>query len=177
ATIVPSSFVSRKTLTPYYNARRRQSGPAGPRERRFSAMRAFEALVMLERVDDDDDGRPHQDDEQGREDAADHGEEHFQRGLRGLLLGTLTATAPHLFRLDAEHLGDADAELLGLDQRLDEGVQLLDAGAAAHVIERLQSRPTEADLVEHLRELVREGVLELFRQPADAGVEAQTGLD
>src|SRR5437870_3315108 len=123
ATTVPSGFVSRKTLTPYY------TGPAGPRERRFSARRAFEAfvarLMVLERVDDDDDGGAHQDDEQGREDAADHREEHLQRGLSGLFLGTLTATTPHLFRLDTEDLGDTNTELFGLNQRLDEGVKLL----------------------------------------------------
>src|SRR2546422_6987719 len=108
---------------------------------------------MLERMDNDDYCWPHQDDEQGREDAADHREEHFQRGLRGLLLRPLPAAAPHLFRLDAEHFRDTDTELFRLDQRLDEGVELLDAGAASHVIERLQARPAEPDLVEHLREL------------------------
>src|SRR6202022_2655105 len=138
---------------------------------------AIARLVMLERVDDDDDGGAHQDDEQGREESADHREEHFQRGLRGLLRRSLTAAAPHLFRLDAEYLRDTDAELLGLDQGLDEGVQLLHAGAAAHVIERLQPWPAEPDLVEHLRELVGERVLELFREPSDGGVETEARLD
>ena len=56
-------------------------------------------------------------------------------------------------------------------------MQLLDAGAAAHVIEGLQPRPAEPDLVEHLRELVRERVLELFRQTSDGGIEAEARLD
>src|ERR1700730_16007262 len=128
-------------------------------------------------MDNDDYRWAHQDNEQSREDAADHREEHFQRRLRGLLLRSLTAAAPHLFRLDAEHFRDTDAELLGLDQRLDEGVQLLDAGAAAHVVERLQPRPAEPDLVEDLGELVGERVLELFREASDGGVETKACLD
>src|SRR6266581_1789369 len=167
ATIVPSCLVSRKTLSPYYTALCAMGRWTPPRR----------YLFVLKRVDDDDDRWAHQDDEQGREDAADHREEHFQRSLRGLLFRPLTAAAPHLFRLDAEYFRDTDTELFRLDQRLDEGVQLLDAGAAAHVIERLQARPAEPDLVEHLRELVGERVLELFREPPDGGVEAEAGLD
>src|ERR1700736_4353784 len=60
ATIVPSCFVSRKTLSPYYS------------------LRHSSLALVLEGVDDDDDGRPHQHDEEGREDAADHREQHFQ---------------------------------------------------------------------------------------------------
>src|SRR2546426_6944752 len=175
ATTVPSRLVSRKTLSPYY------TGPAGPRERRFSAMRAFEAFVarlfVLERVDDDDDGRAHQDDEQGREDAANHREEHFQRRLGGLLLRPLPAAAAHFFGLNAQHLRDSHAELLGLDQRQDEGVQFLDPRAPAHVIERLETRPAEPDFIEDLGELIRQRILELLCQPADGGIEAEPGLD
>src|SRR5438445_5515530 len=65
-----------------------------------------------------DDRRPEEHDEQRREDAADHREEHLQRRLLTLLLGTLTALSADLLRLDAEHVGDADAELLRLDDRL-----------------------------------------------------------
>src|SRR5437899_11011709 len=97
------------------------------------------ALFVLERVDDDDDGGTHEHDEQGREDAADHREEHFQRRLSGLLLRPLPAAAAHLFRLNAEDLRDTDAELFRLDQGLDEGVQLFDARAAAHVIQRFET--------------------------------------
>src|SRR5438067_3606664 len=56
-------------------------------------------------------------------------------------------------------------------------MQLLDAGAAAHVVERLQARPAEPDLVEYLRELVGERVLEFFRQASDGGIEAEARFD
>src|SRR5881392_1904526 len=118
ATIVPSCFVSRKTLSPYYTV----LAALGP-----PPFRAYvRALFVLERVDDDDDGGSHEHDEQGREDAADHREEHLQRRLRSLLLRSLPAAAAHLFRLNAEDFRDTDAELFRLDQRLDEGVQLFD---------------------------------------------------
>src|ERR1700694_1914896 len=126
--------------------RRRRATPgnaARPRRvTRESAARpagSLFCLVMLKRMDNDDYRWAHQDDKQGREDAADHREKHFQGRLRGLLLRSLTAAAPHLFRLDPEHFRDTDAELFRLDQRLDEGVQLLDAGAGAHVVAGLQA--------------------------------------
>src|SRR5207248_4239595 len=72
---------------------------------------------------------------------------------------------------------DTDAELLRLDQGLDEGVEFLNAGAASHVVERLETGPAEPDLVEHLGELIGERVVELFHQAADGGVEAEAGLD
>src|SRR5467141_3398083 len=51
------------------------------------------------------------------------------------------------------------------------------AGAAAHFVERFQARPAEPDLVEHLGEFVREGVLELLRQAANGGIETEAGFD
>src|SRR5260370_35895526 len=116
-------------------------------------------LVMLKRMDNDDYRWAHQDDEQGRKDAPDHREEHLQRRLRGLLLRALAAAAPHLFRLDAEHFRDTDTELFGLNQGLNEGVQLLDPGAAPHVVERLQPRPAEADSREGRGAFIRGRVL------------------
>ena len=89
----------------------------------------------------------------------------------------MPAATAHLFRLDAKDFRDTDAELFRLDQRLDEGVQLFDAGTAAHVIQRLETRPAEPDFVEHLGELIGQRILELFRQPTDGGIEAKSGFD
>ena len=44
-----------------------------------------------------------------------HGDLH--RHLLGLLLGPLTALDPDLGGLDAQHVGDRDAEAVGLDHR------------------------------------------------------------
>src|SRR6266852_5228166 len=90
------------------NFGRVSDGPLDAAMARFSS-RAQVRLVVLKRVDDDDDRWSHEDDEQGREDTADHREEHFQGRLCGLLLRSLTTAAPHLFRLDAEHFRDTDA--------------------------------------------------------------------
>src|ERR1035437_6415541 len=71
--------------------------------------------------------RPEQDHEEYRKDATHHGEEHLQAGLLGLGLRLLTAAAAHLVGLDAQHPGDAHAQLIGLHQRLDEGGEFLDS--------------------------------------------------
>ena len=79
--------------------------------------------------------------------------------------------------MDAQYFGDPDAQLFRLDQRLDEGVQFLDTRAAAHIIERLEPRTAEPDLVEHLGELVGQRVVEFLDQAADRGIEAEARLN
>src|SRR5947199_100769 len=91
--------------------------------------------------------------------------------------GALAALAPHLVRLDAEDLADAGAELLGLDDGLDEVVQVIDPAGAAHLVHGLEPRPAEADLAQDLRELVRQGVLVLVGDARQRGVEAEAGVD
>src|SRR5579864_7496836 len=98
----------------------------------------------------DQGGRTQQDDPQRREDAAHHREHHLQRRLSAKLLRALPALAPHLVRLDAEDLADAGAELLGLDDRLDEVVEVVHAAGAAHLVHRLEARAAEAHLAENL---------------------------
>src|SRR3712207_8363926 len=53
-----------------------------------------------------------------------HGEDHLDRRLLRLLLGPLAPADAHLLRLHAQHGGDADAELVGLDDRRDEDLQV-----------------------------------------------------
>src|SRR5919109_2340105 len=64
---------------------------------------------------DQDQRRAQDDDEERREDAPDEREEHLDRRLRGLLLCALPALDPKLLRLNLEHLGDRDTQLLCLD--------------------------------------------------------------
>ena len=49
------------------------------------------------------------------------------------LLGTLPPPHPQGLRLDAQDLGDRDAELVGLDNGADERVQIVDAAAIGHL--------------------------------------------
>src|SRR3979409_1404626 len=67
-----------------------------------------------------------QDDPEHWEDAAHHGQQHLQSRLGGLFLRPLTAAAPHVVGLDTKDLADAGSELFGLDDRLDEVVQVID---------------------------------------------------
>ena len=100
----------------------------------------------------------------------------FSGAFWPVLLGPLTAASPDLLGLDAEHVGDADTELLRLDDRLDEVVQLVHLVAPRHVVERLDARAAQADLVEHLVELGSQSVAVLVADPAEGGVKAEPGL-
>ena len=82
-----------------------------------------------------------------------------------------------LRRISSEDAGHADTHLLRLDNRLHEVVQVLDPGAAAHVVERFQAGPAQAHLLEDGGELFGERVAELVGDPLHGGVEAEAGLD
>src|SRR3979411_1177676 len=109
-----------------------------------------EGVPPLPRLEQDQRRRSEQDDPQRREDAADHRQHHLQRRLGRLFLGALAALAPHLVGLDAEDFSDAGAELLRLDDGLDEVVQVLYPAAPAHLVHRLEARTAEAYLTKHL---------------------------
>src|SRR6266849_2413844 len=132
---------------------------------------------LLPWLQQDQRGRAEQDDPQRREDAADHRQHHLQRRLRGLFLRPLAPLAAHLVSLDAQDLADAGAELLRLDDRLDEVVQVLDAAAPAHLVHGLESRPAEADLTQNLGELLGQRVLVLVGDTRERGIETKTGVD
>jgi hypothetical protein len=118
-----------------------------------------------------------QNDPQRREDAAHHGEHHLQGRLRGFLLRALAALAPHLVRLDAEDLADAGAELLRLDDRLDEVVKVIHPALTPHLVHGLQARAAEAYLSEDLGEHVRQRVLVFVRHPSEGGIETKPGVN
>ena len=56
-------------------------------------------------------------------------------------------------------------------------MQVLDAAAAAHLIHGLEPRPAQADLSEHLGELVRQRTLLLVDHARQRGVETEPGVD
>ena len=60
------------------------------------------------------------DHEQAGQDAEDQRDRHLDRDLLGALLGPLAALDPDLRGLHAQHLGDRDAEHVGLDHRAHE---------------------------------------------------------
>src|SRR5205807_4388723 len=131
----------------------------------------------LPRSHQDQHGRAEKHDPQRREDAADHGQHHLQRGLGASLLRALTALAPHLISLDAEDLADAGAELLGLDDGLHEVVQVLHPAVPTHLVQRLEAWPAEADLAEGLAQEVGKSVLVFVGDACESGVETEARID
>src|SRR6266566_5435944 len=121
--------------------------------------------------------RPEQDHPQRREDASEHRDEHLQRSLRAALLCAQQTFVAYLVGLDPQDPAHARPELLRLNDRLDEVVQLLDAGALAHVVERLQPGPSEPDLLHDPAELAGERVLVLLHHLLDRRLEGESGLD
>src|SRR6202049_3090784 len=123
------------------------SGLSGsPRVHRVPVLRVGSVPAGSNLVGDLDHRRAEEHDEQGWEDASDHREEHLQRGLLPQFLGALPALATDLLGLDAQDVGDTHAELLRLNDRLDEVAQLLDLAALADIVERLETGPPEANL-------------------------------
>src|SRR6202162_5030598 len=141
-----------------------------------SCRKARRSGLGAELVGDLDHGRTEEQDDERGEDAPDHREQHLEWGLLALLLGALPALATDLLGLDAQHVGDSDAELLRLNDRLDEVAQLLDLAPPSDIVERLETRTAEADLVEHDRELSGEFVVVLVNHASERGIEAQAGF-
>src|SRR5439155_225191 len=118
-----------------------------------------------------DRGRPKQDHPQRREDASEHRDEHLQRSLRAALLCAQQTFVAYLVGLDPQDPAHARPQLLRLNDRLDEVVQLLDTGALAHVVERLQPGPSEPDLLHDPAELAGKRVLVFLHHRLDRRIE------
>src|SRR3981081_3230108 len=88
---------------------------------RLRSRAALEATAAAQRREG---CRRKDDDEQGREDAADGRQDDEDRGARGLLLRALTALHAHLLGLDPQDLRHRHTELIGLDDRGDEAAKL-----------------------------------------------------
>ena len=79
--------------------------------------------------------------------------------------------------LDAQHLGDRDAERVGLHHRADEGMELRDLAALAHRAQRVGAAGADLHLPQHPGELVGERSLGVGGDLLDGGVEAEAALD
>ena len=83
----------------------------------------------------------------------------------------------HLLGLHRQHLGHADTELLRLQDRADEVVQVGHLCPQHHVLQRVAARATDPHLGQHARELGRQRVVAFFDQALNRRVEAEAGLD
>ena len=122
-------------------------------------------------------GRPEDDDEQRREDAEHHRDQHLHRRLLGLLLGQLAALDAHLVGLGPQHPADRHAEGVGLEDGEHERPELGDVGAGVEGAHGVGPAGAGPHLAEHAGELVGE-------RPGHGGdgaverlLEAEAGLD
>src|ERR1017187_10609225 len=84
------------------------------------------------------------DENQGGHYEQNQGDDHLDGRLGGLLFGALAALGAQGIGMDAQGLGDAGAEAVGLNQGPDEGANIVDAGALGEVSERFYSGFTGA---------------------------------
>src|SRR3989441_612188 len=121
-------------------------------------------------------GRQNHDEERG-EDTADRRQHDEDRGPCRLLLGALAALGTQRLRLDAQHLRHRHTELVGLNDRGDEALQLLYIDALADPPQRFLTGLADALLASGAFELVAQGSLHLLGYLHESGIEAEAGLD
>src|SRR5712691_5505655 len=120
-------------------------------------------------------GREDHDEERG-ENAADRREHDQDRRARRLLFGPLAAVGAHLLGLNAQHFRHRNTELIGLDDRRDQVLQLLDLDALVDATERLLTRLADALLGSRALQFLGERSLQLLRDFDDRGIESEAGL-
>ena len=103
-----------------------------------------------------DDRRPQDHDEDRREDAEYEGEDQLDRCRERSLLSPLAAADTHLVGLHPQHTRNGDTELIRLDERQDERVEVIDVGAVGQVPKRLVPTDPDPRLLEGARELPRQ---------------------
>jgi hypothetical protein len=74
-------------------------------------------------------GRPYGDENQGGHHKQDERDDHFDGGLGGLFFGALAALGAQGIGMNAQGLGNAGAEAVGLNQGCDQGANVIDASA------------------------------------------------
>src|ERR1035437_4777626 len=90
------------------------------------------------------DGRADRDYQQGRHHKQHQGNDHFDGSLGGLFFGALAAFGAQGIGMDAQGLGHAGAEAIGLNQSADQGANVVDSGALGQIAEGLDARFTGA---------------------------------
>ena len=76
-----------------------------------------------------------------------------------------------------KHLRDADTQLLGLDDRVDEVRQFVDADALAELLQGLAAQLTHRHVAQHALQLVGEGTVALLGDARERGVQTEAGFD
>src|SRR5205823_7560503 len=145
---------------------------------RIAGRRAGSISNAAEAASHDCDDRRSQDhDEDRREDATHHGKQHLHRRLGCGLFRPLATLDAELVRLDLQHLGDRDAQLLGLNDGANEVADRLRIGALGDVAQSIAPRAAHSNLGEGLAELRDERSLHLLDDFGERRIEAETGLD
>src|SRR6266542_168465 len=119
-----------------------------------------------------DSGRSEDDEHEGRENEQHEREKHLDRRLVRGLLGPLPALHAKLVGLYTQHLRDADTQLLGLNDGVDERGQLLDADALFEFRHRLSAHLAHRDVAQHARQLLGQRPATLLRHAGETGFHA-----
>ena len=120
------------------------------------------------------------DENEGGHDEQDEGDDHFNGGLGGLFFGALAAFGAQRVGMDAEGLGDAGSEAVGLNEGSDEGANVVDAGAFGEVAESLDAGLSGASFeVEEMEFSAQFGMggLQVFADAHHGLIERQAGFD
>ena len=88
-------------------------------------------------------------------------------------LCALAPPCPHLVRLHPEHLGNANAQLLRLNDRIDEPAQLLHTYPVGHLRKRIAAQLAHGHLTQHPRQLHGQRTAALLSHPRQGCVQAQ----
>ena len=116
-------------------------------------------------------------DEQRREDAEHHRDQHLDRRLLRPLLGQLTALDAHLVGLGAQHAADRHAERVGLEDGEHERADLGDVGPGLQGSHGVGPRRAGSHLAEHAAELVGQRARHRGDRAVERLLEAEAGLD
>ena len=108
------------------------------------------------------------------------GRDHFDGGLGGLLFGALAAGGAQGIGMNTESLGDAGAEAVGLDERADEGANVIDSGAVDEIAQGFGAGFAGAHFEVDEMEFVAEigvGVVEILADAHQGLIEGESGFD
>ncbi len=122
------------------------------------------------------DAWPENDDEEGRQNEEGDDNRNFDAGLTRTFFCHLTALDAHLIRLGMQHVGDADAQLGGLDEDGHEGGQIGHVAAVRHAPQRLAAGHSQAHLAHHARELTAERIVPLVAHTQHGRLEGKPRL-
>ena len=92
-------------------------------------------------------------------------------------LRALPPAQAHLIRLRPKHLADADAELVCLDRRSNENVQVIDVHPSGEITERLPARNSHAHLREGTGKLSGQLVIPFLDHTLQRLIEPRARLD